>query len=143
LVGPALAVVILYVRRTLPESPRWLLTHGRAAQAEQQTAVIEQAVACDTGSRCHPSTLGRPSRFARAAFTGYRTVLTLAFTSYWRRAVLGASLMISQSFLYNAIFFTYTLVLTKFYHVPRDQRADLPARVRRREPGRPAAGPAV
>jgi len=49
--------------------------------------------------------------------TGYLTLLRLLFTSYRRRAVLGASLMITQSFLYNAIFFTYTLVLTKFYGV--------------------------
>jgi hypothetical protein len=50
-------------------------------------------------------------------FTGYFTLLKLCFTTYWRRSVLGGTLMITQPFLYNAIFFTYTLVLTKFYHV--------------------------
>ena len=51
--------------------------------------------------------------------------------------MLGATLMITQSFLYNAIFFTYSLVLTKFYDVAHD-RAVLPHRLRGRQPGRPA-----
>jgi len=37
---------------------------------------------------------------------------------YPRRAVLGLVLMASQAFFYNAIFFSYALVLTRFYQVP-------------------------
>jgi MFS family permease len=117
LVGPALAMVIIYVRRTLPESPRWLLTHGRTAEAEQTVAAIEQQAQKDLGKPLPPVDDSQAIEIRPVRRTGYLTLLRLLFTSYRRRAVLGASLMITQSFLYNAIFFTYALVLTKFYHV--------------------------
>jgi len=116
LVGPALAFVIIIVRRNLPESPRWLMTHGREREAEEAIRRIEEAAIRD-GQRLDPVP-------ERAAITivpekryGYLTLLRVAFRYYPQRAVLGATLMITQSFLYNAIFFTYALVLTKFYHV--------------------------
>jgi len=117
LAGPALAGVIIYVRRALPESPRWLLTHGRADQAEQTMSAIEQQARTDLGQPLPPAGDDRAIEVHPIRFVGYLTLLRLLVTSYRRRAVLGASLMITQSFLYNAIFFTYTLVLTKFYHV--------------------------
>jgi MFS family permease len=116
LMGPVLALVVLIVGRTLPESPRWLMSHGREEEAETELAKIEDV------ARRHGQTL--PELDDSHAITlvpekqyGYLVFLRLVFKTYPKRAVLGASLMITQSFLYNAIFFTYALVLVNFYGV--------------------------
>jgi MFS family permease len=116
LLGPVLAGVIIFVRRNLPESPRWQLMHGRAAEAERTITGIEQEVqAC--GCRLERVDEGKALDVRPAEQTSYLTLIRVLFSQYWPRSALGATLMITQSFLYNAIFFTYTLVLTKFYHV--------------------------
>jgi MFS family permease len=119
LVGPALAVVILFVRRNLPESPRWLITHGHVQEAEEQMRKIEEMAARD-GQRLDPVPEDAAITIVPERRFGYLTLLRVAFRRYPQRAILGATLMITQSFLYNAIFFTYALVLTKFYHVSND-----------------------
>ena len=116
LLGPALAVVILFVRRNLPESPRWLITHGHAQEAEEQMRKIEEMAVRD-GQRLDPVPENAAITIVPERRYGYLTLLRVAFRRYPQRAILGATLMITQSFLYNAIFFTYALVLTKFYHV--------------------------
>jgi MFS family permease len=119
LVGPALAVVILFVRRNLPESPRWLITHGHVQEAEEQMRKIEEMAVRD-GQRLEPVPEDAAITIVPERRYGYLTLLRIAFRRYPQRAILGATLMITQSFLYNAIFFTYALVLTKFYHVTND-----------------------
>ncbi|MEC3916206.1 MFS transporter [Nocardia sp. CDC160] len=117
LIGPVLGLVILFVRRHLPESPRWQIMHGRAREAEASIEEIEQDVAA-TGVKLPPIDESKAIDVKPTDKIGYYALTRVLFREYPRRAILGASLMISQSFLYNAIFFTYTLVLGKFYGVP-------------------------
>jgi MFS family permease len=116
LMGPVLALIVIYVGRTLPESPRWLMTHGREEEAEENLKRIEDA-AIKSGQTLEPVDDSKAIELIPAKKYGYIEFLRLVFTQYPKRAILGASLMITQSFLYNAIFFTYALVLTKFYGV--------------------------
>ncbi|MFE2961073.1 MFS transporter [Nocardia tengchongensis] len=117
LLGPLLGLAIVLVRRDLPESPRWQIMHGRGGDAENSIDAIEREVTA-TGVVLPHVDESRMLEIRPADAIGYRALIRLLFREYPSRAVLGASLMISQSFLYNAIFFTYTLVLGKFYGVP-------------------------
>jgi MFS family permease len=116
LIGPVLGVVILLVRRNLPESPRWQIMHGHEEAAEASIAEIERDVEA-AGGELGPVDEDRAIEIRPAQRHGYLALVKVLFKHYPDRSILGASLMISQSFLYNAIFFTYTLVLTKFYGV--------------------------
>ncbi|WP_428684864.1 MFS transporter [Reyranella sp.] len=117
--GAVLGLVILYLRRFLPESPRWLMIHGKPREAEGVVEEIEARVEADTGRKLEPVTqwltLGDPHK---------TTMLSVARTllkHYRGRTTLGLVLMASQAFVYNAIFFTYALILTRFYNVPADK----------------------
>jgi MFS family permease len=120
LMGPVLALIVIVVGRTLPESPRWLMTHGRVEEAEQELAKIEDA-ARKSGQTLEPVPDSAAIELKPETRYGYVRFLGLVFHQYPKRAVLGATLMITQSFLYNAIYFTYGLVLVKFYGVAADK----------------------
>jgi MFS family permease len=116
LIGPALALSILYVRRNLPESPRWLLMHGRGEEAEREIRGIEQYVE-GRGYTLEPVGDDQAIEVKPTERRGFVALAYVLFRDMPRRSVLGASLMITQSFLYNAIFFSYAVVLTTFYGV--------------------------
>jgi MFS family permease len=115
-VGPVLALVIIYVRRNLPESPRWQVMHGRAEQAEVSIAEIEAEVAATRGT-LPPVDPSRELEIRPSQQIGYLSLLRVLFQEYPTRSILVAALMITQSFLYNAIFFTSGLVLEFYFKV--------------------------
>ena len=115
--GAVLGVSILLVRRVIPESPRWLMTHGKVEEADEVVAGIETQILQDSGHESLPQVEGSITVHARPHAT-LATVARELFSTYPRRTILGIVLMVTQSFMYNAISFTYPFVLTKFYAIP-------------------------
>ncbi|MFJ9344192.1 MFS transporter [Streptomyces sp. NPDC101733] len=113
--GVVLGLVILLVRRHVPESPRWMLIHGRAEEAETLVAEVEKRVEAEKGIR-----LPEPEEsmtVAQRASVGFGEIARTVFGSYPRRAVLGLSLFVGQAFLYNAITFGFGSILVTFFDV--------------------------
>jgi MFS family permease len=114
--GAILAVGVLLVRTFVPESPRWLMTHGRAEEAEEIVASIETRVKKTAGDRLE-DVEGETIEIEQRESIGFGPIIKAVFGDYFKRSVLGFSLMLAQAFFYNAIFFTYAIVLTTFYGV--------------------------
>jgi MFS family permease len=138
-IGAALGLVVIFFRRWIPESPRWLLIHGRAAEAEQILDDVERTICAERGEgewsggemeywkRQSPITpplhysnlpLEPPTRIRTRTHTPWHQIWHTIVHEHRRRSVLGFVLMLTQAFFYNAIFFTYGLVLMRFYDVP-------------------------
>ena len=116
-IGALLGLIILLLRRHVPESPRWLMTHGDQRDAEKAMREIESRVEETTGPLPHPSGHLPLTIHPRKSF-GFGVVVRSMFKTYLSRSILSFALITSQAFLYNAVFFTYALILTRFYHVP-------------------------
>jgi MFS family permease len=118
LIGAVVALFIFVMRLWIPESPRWLMTHGRTAEAQAVIARIEDIV------RKQGHTIAKvespPVRLRSRRFTPLREVLATLLGTHRQRTVVGLCLMASQAFFYNAIFFTYALILIDFFAVPTD-----------------------
>ncbi|PZO60226.1 MAG: MFS transporter [Leifsonia xyli] len=113
--GPVLGIAIIFLRRHIPESPRWLMTHGREEEAEATVTQIEEAVEKSTGKRLPDVDESKAMTVTPTDRVGFLTIARVLLKQYPTRTLVGASMMITQAFLYNAIFFTYALVLTNFF----------------------------
>jgi MFS family permease len=119
LIGATLALIVFFMRLWLPESPRWLMTHGRAQEAEDIIGGIEERVR-QQGLAMPDVTLPKVRLQTRTHTPLIDVVNTLVYV-HRTRTLVALALMSAQAFFYNAIFFTYALVLTTFYGVPTEQ----------------------
>ncbi len=119
-IGAALGLVVLFFRHWVPESPRWLMVHGRAEEGEKVVADVERAV-----TDKHPDTLpaveGPKARIRQRTHTPWPEIWHAVAHEHRKSSFLGLALMIAQAFFYNAIFFTFAQVLEKYYYVPASQ----------------------
>jgi len=117
-IGGALGLCILFLRSFVPESPRWLVLRGRTEEADAILASMEKYIAQDVHEHLNRVNPARAIEIKPSGPHSLKLIFRAMFTQYRDRSILGLSLMASQAFLYNAIFFTYALVLTKFYNIP-------------------------
>jgi MFS family permease len=119
LTGACLGLVVFVMRMWIPESPRWLMIHGQPERAHAIVDDIERSVAGhvqDARWRALPKI-----KLRMRDHTPLREVAHTLFSLYRQRALVGLALMTAQAFFYNAIFFTFALVLTDFYGIAANQ----------------------
>ena len=119
-IGATLGLIVIFFRRWIPESPRWLMIHGRNREAEEIVGDVERKI-----MRSNPTGITGPgyngassTRIRTRTHTPWREIWDAIVHEHRRRSCLGFVLMSTQAFFYNAIFFTYALVLMRFYNVP-------------------------
>ena len=121
-IGATLGLVIIFFRRWIPESPRWLMIHGRNEEAEKIVGEVERRIVGSNAAGIIPTRRdysdAPPTRIRTRTHTPWHEIWDAIVHEHRRRSFLGLVLMLTQAFFYNAIFFTYALVLIRFYSVP-------------------------
>lgn len=116
LTGAVLGLIVLVMRLWIPESPRWLMIHGQPEEAEKIVAEIEKSAAAKNPLHAFPK-----MKLKMRTHTPLREVAKTLFVTYRQRSFVGLALMVAQAFFYNAIFFTFALVLGDFFGIPPDK----------------------
>ncbi len=120
LTGAGLGLVVFVMRMWIPESPRWLMIHGRPEQAHAIVDEIERSAKGHVVENEAREALPK-IKLRMRSHTPLREVARTLLTTYRQRSLVGLVLMIAQAFFYNAIFFTFALVLTDFFGIPANQ----------------------
>src|SRR5213079_1202304 len=118
-IGATLGLIVIFFRRWIPESQRWLMIHGRNDEAERIVSEVERRIAAKRSDGVtDPGYKEMPTRIRTRTHTPWREIWDAIVHEHRRRSFLGFVLMLTQAFFYNSIFFTYALVLMRFYNVP-------------------------
>lgn len=118
-IGAAIGIVVLMLRRYVPESPRWLMTHRNPAEAEEIVSEIEEKAMHGRAENLPPAE--QTIKLASREVTPLREIWDSMVKEHGRRSLLGFTLMVSQAFFYNAVLFTYGLVLLRYYGVAAEK----------------------
>ena len=118
-IGATLGLIVIFFRRWIPESPRWLMIHGRNDEAEEIVDEVEgKILGAKAAAIIDPGYSEAPTRIRTRTHTPWQEIWDAIVHEHRKRSFLGFVLMSTQAFFYNAIFFTYALVLMRFYGVP-------------------------
>jgi MFS family permease len=119
LTGACLGLIVLVMRMWIPESPRWLMIHGFPDRAH---AIVDDIERSAIGHVQDPHQHAWPRiRLKMRDHTPLSEVARTLFSVHRQRSLVGLALMTAQAFFYNAIFFTFALVLTDFYGIGADK----------------------